>query len=310
MAGEGVPIIYIHQAERAPRYLMASLGCAHITNPHAPIYLITDMRALPPTDYPSFEAAVTLIDINQHRTEAEEFGKIFFNVSINPGYFERWCIERWFILRSFLKERGIQRFVTLDSDVLLFCDVKKEAERFAAFDFTISSRYNWCFGIFNQVRVIDSFCAMIMEVYSKSTPLWLTVCDYLNLLRPNVPTGNLSDMTLLKLFVEQVADKEGLRYEDTARVLDGSCYCTNIALAVPEVEMCLEPCGGRERTIKKIHWVNGAPYGRLCSSGELVRFNCLHFQGESKALMAPCFDVFVQLLLRAQAQMAAAMGEC
>ncbi|CAK0769464.1 hypothetical protein CCP4SC76_5180029 [Gammaproteobacteria bacterium] len=298
---ESIPIIYIHRSppgglssEQMPDYLLASLYCTHITNPTAPIFFLTDIVELPRTVTPSLDAAITRVNLRDYCAAADKFGEIFFNVSRNVGYFERWCIERWFILQSFLKAERIERCFTLDSDVLLFCDVQKEAERFAKFDYTIAGHYNWCQGFINKLQVLEVFCEMTSEVYSRSTALWLLICDYLNLFRPNTPVGNLSDMMLLRLFVEHVAGKHGLCYEDLSRVIEGSCYCTNITLPIPNVEMSVEHA--TVNPTKKITWINAFPYGKLMESGDFVRFNSLHFWSGYKALMVPYLNHFVGMI--------------
>jgi len=291
-----LPIIYVHEASSFPDELVGSMFTAHIANPDSPIYLITNLKERPKTPSETFDQALVLVDVNAHRPATEALGQVFFNISAMPGSFERMCLDRWFMLRSFVRQMGFSRFFTLDSDVLLFCDVQEEADRLRDFDYTISSRYNWCHVFFNNAAVLDVYCEMVLEVYSRRTSLWHSMCDFMNLFRPSEPLKGLGDMTLAGLLSERIAPGMNLKFVDTATVIDGMSYCSNISLPLPDVEMTAERVGGKEVNIKKIYWFEGLPHCRVARTGEYIRMNCLHFQGESKAFLGSVFEIYIRLL--------------
>ena len=120
MPFHSLPIIYVHEASSFPDELVGSMFTAHIANPDSPIYLITNLKERLKTPSETFDQALVLVDMNAHRPATEALGQVFFNISAMPGSFERMCLDRWFMLRSFVRQMGFSRFFTLDSDVLLF----------------------------------------------------------------------------------------------------------------------------------------------------------------------------------------------
>jgi hypothetical protein len=292
----GIPIVYIHESKELPGELFTSMMSAHISNPASPIYLLTNVERDGVTGNKTFDDALTYIDTAPYKHATEPLGEVFFNISRMPGTFERMCLDRWFMLRSFVKERGFRTFFTLDSDVLLFINVSDEVRRFQAFDYTVSSTYNWCHALFNNADVLNAYCDSVLEVYSRSTPLWRACCDYINLFDPSKQVLGLGDMILAGFFSEHVAPTLGYTFEYTAKVFDGISYCSNMYLSLPDVELKEEKFEQHSHTIKKLFWIDGLPYGKLNATGELIRLACLHFQGESKVFMGEAFTRFIRLL--------------
>src|SRR4029453_7426083 len=89
----------------------------------------------------------------------------------------------------------------------------------------------------------------------------------------NGPPGGACDITALQLYNELHFGEIG----EVTQVIDGSVYDPAITVPVPGFEM--------ENGIKKLTGKDGIPYGKHVRTGEQVRFNSLHCQGQTKHLM-------------------------
>ncbi len=279
-----IPIVFIHHCPEIPPYLQCALIQARVTNPDSPIYCVTSSQKRPTTTVDSIDSSITFVSLVDYIAGAAEFEEIFFNLSVNPGHFERLCFQRWYILRDFARQLGSTPFFTLDSDVLLYGNVTEAHRAFADCDFTISSHYTLGCSFINNPEVLPRYCDMTTQLFERSNHLWGLVADRLNLTKPRAKVGNLSDMTTAWL----LAEHGGFRWKDTSEILNGTMFDQNIILGSEEFEM--------ERGRKKITWINRLPHVRHLSSGQFVRFYCFHFQGESKPLMPEYLNTFGRVL--------------
>jgi hypothetical protein len=80
-------------------------------------------------------------------------------------------------------------------------------------------------------------------------------------------------MSLLELYNEAYFGRVG----EASSIIDGSIYDPNINVPNPGFEM--------DGPVKRVVWVDGSPYGIDARTGERIRFNSLHFNGNAKSLM-------------------------
>lgn len=256
------PIVFIHSFNHS--YLPLSLWQARKSNPEAEIFLIGDGWNA------HFDFLVEHVNASDYRKSADAFALHFKNFSTNPSDFERICIERWFILEEFMRERGFESCLYLDSDILQFGDVETDASRFAAYGMTVAGISGHSNFISNR-KDLQDFCQFILEAYTCPGAHQKLEQQYIEF-RKTHPAGGISDMTFFTGFREKFPD----------RILDIGIPGGGIAydIAMSYIEFCRN-----ENGIKK---VNRTPDGRLMifqrGEGE-VELRSLHFQGDSKRFM-------------------------
>ncbi len=279
----GIPIVFIHDSLEIPPHMHAVLLQARLTNPESPVFCITDCPNPPSCGQSDIDRSIAYAPYAQFSTAAKEFGKSVFNLSVNPGWFERLCFERWFVLRDFMRHIGGGPVFTLDADVLLFDNITRAQQDYQHYDFTIASHYNMCSVFINTPAVLDTYCEMLTHVFKRTNHYWGVVADYLNLTKPDTPVGNLSDMTTTRLLCEH----GGFRWQDTASPLNGAMFDPNIALGDGAFTM--------ENGTKKIHWIDRHPHVHALASGDFIRLRSMHFQGAAKPLIQGYFSEFMRL---------------
>ncbi len=122
-------IIYFNVGN--PDFLFYTLKQARETNPDARIVLLGD-------DTNNQYDFVEHHNINKYSANADKFKQVYSHMSTNNEQFEFICFARWYIINDFVKEQGIESFFYSDSDVLLFCDIKDELEKFRNYRYTLT----------------------------------------------------------------------------------------------------------------------------------------------------------------------------
>ncbi len=288
-----LPIVFNHRVAPSS-YLIAAALQAKLTNPASPVILLHDFAAVPP-ELPGH--GIECIHVRELYGECAKVDEHWFNISRNPAEYELGTMQRWMLLRNLMRSRQLTSCFALDSDVLLYSDIDRAQNPFRGFDFTISSE-TWSCAFFNNVRVLDVFHDLVIELYERRTGLWWRVLEALNVLRTDALIGNLADTVLIKLFLREIAAEHGFRWTDTAAIVDGSVFCPDLRSDAVPCEMeshAAEPSD--PRPLRRIFWQDGMPYGRALAGGGLVRMNGLHFRGSLKhSLLMSCFTSFVEHL--------------
>ncbi len=267
-------VIITHRGYRS--YLPACLRRACASNPDGRVVLLGD------------EASASIgigehhdIDQPELQEDLDEFRRIYKCRSRSQGYlFERGCLERWFVIRNFMRREKLRGCLAIDSDVLLFCNVPEESLRFRSYAMT--------FGRWDAVRVvphcnfirgiegIESFCEYVLELYRN--PDALERIAAIN--RKKYDSSWISDMSLLASWGALGTFPVGF-LEDTVAQGVGFDAC----LDAPDV---YEPCSffpGVLKPWKKITFRDGLPYAKVRGSGLEVPFRCLHYHGRMKQLI-------------------------
>jgi hypothetical protein len=116
-----------------------------------------------------------------------------------------------------------------------------------------------------------AFCDFVMKCYQDESLL-----DQLKQRIISNKEPGISDMILLNEF----RSLNPSQIAELSAIIDNSTYDQNINFA-EHFEM--------ENGIKKIIWIDGKPFGRHVKSGNLIKFNVLHFQGRSKVSIKDYF---------------------
>jgi hypothetical protein len=256
------PIIFIHHFNHS--YLPLSLWQARKSNPDSEIILIGDGWNS------HFDFLVEHVHASAYRKSADEFARHFQNFSTNPSDFERICIERWFILEEFMKARGIEQCLYLDSDILQFGNIEEDARRFSSFGMTvagISGHSNFI----NRMEDLSEFCAFIRNAYTGENALQTLENKYKKF-RETHEAGGISDMTFFTEYREEFPD----RILDIGKPIEGMTY--DIAMAYIEFSR-------NENGIKKVEKQNDGRLQVFMRGEGTVEMRSLHFQGEAKKYM-------------------------
>lgn len=247
-----------------PWYLRYALAQAALSCPRLQVILLGDATN---RGYPG----VSHFMIADYDREAQGFATAYRHLSSNPRWFELSCFQRWFVLRTFLERQGVKKCLSLDGDVMLYCDAAAESQKFGAYDFTVSAGSGPQATYWGNVGVLDAWCDLAMRSYTVPTMLDELRATFDRFTAQKKP-GGVCDMTFFRLLGESGRFKTF----DTATPVGDSLYDHNI-----NESNGFEMEAGR----KRIWWIDGRPWGRKAEQGTMLRFNSLHFQGAAKPYM-------------------------
>lgn len=269
------PVVFFNAGIQ--EFLLFTLTQAQRLNPDSPVILFCN-SALP--DKFGF---VQQIPFAQFSGAAREFAATYRHFSVNAELNEVLCMQRWFVIRDFLREHHFERIMYLDSDVLLFCSVENVKPFFSAYDFAFSLISGHT--SFLTLPVIEELCDLLTGYYSGTNHALVEHLENEKRLRaPNgpSPTFNISDMSFIKYYVE-TSRRPHIEISQVHRPPSGPfIFDHNINVSDGLFVM--------DQRCKKIDWIDGAPFGTLSETGEKVRFCSVHFQGAGKPLVPEFFD--------------------
>lgn len=268
---EPLPIVFIHLCKSD--YLAFTMGQAKMKSLQSPVILIGD-------DTNNIYPFATHVHMNRYCAQAIEFQKIYRHFSPNGFLYEQFCFLRWFLLRDFMRAHGLKQVLHLDSDVLLYVDVNRERENWAASELSLIN--GDCAGnmFVNGTKALEELCDLIWNMYAgRGAEERLAA-----LLESRRRDGRqaISDMVPLRAFYDA---NRGRVAEMTGIQPDGSYWDANIHL-----DEGFEMQGERKR-----YWfADGRAYCRHIATGRDIWFKSLHFQGIAKAQIEPAFRMGLQ----------------
>jgi hypothetical protein len=270
---EALPIVFINFGFSA--WLIWSIKQARAWNPESPIFLITDHPFRHNSDCTHVPAAL-------YMNEAAFFRKHYRHQSTNPELFELVCFVRWFVLLRFMQEHGFARVLTLDSDVMLYCNATEEQKLFEHADISLAKAQSPHVAFVNNWAAIEDFCIFLVNCYAnEASPEYA----WRRQIRDNV-----SDMAMLGYYFA----RNGRTFAEIAGVVNDATHDNSMLDLSPP----LQPYAGEEfilgddqklRPVKKVAWDGGTPYCRHLELKKDIRFKSLHFQGCSKLLQPNYF---------------------
>lgn len=268
------PIVVLHRG--SAYYLPYCLAQARYSNPDAPIYLLGDPsnQATP--------AGVEHHDVDQYSAEAAQFSRQYVPLSSRPEAYERFCLERWFVLLAFMRRHHLEACVHLDSDVLLYDDLSRSDDWTGG---DVLQYVHWIPHVLyvNSQTALEQFCQYVIEQYADPNRLQALRDRYQGYLDGREPSlMGISDMTLLELYQKEhdVRTANLLKQREFADAV----HDDNIS-AVSGFRPDRWGFG------KQILWQNGLPHGYY--KDRPIRFQSLHCQGYAKARM-PLLATFPQ----------------
>lgn len=260
-------IVFFHQGFSP--YLPFALHQARVSNPDARIILLGDegnrMRGL---DY-------------EHRTvpptsaRRSEFAKIYRH--FHPGNFEdeRRCIERWLILADFLEKETLSEFFFLDSDMLLFQDLRQGLSVWRKWDAAgAPSFFSFCF--FCRAGLVNRFADWILDQYRNARTMreWaLRFQRYQK--QKKYQTGVIHDMELAIQFVR----KKRIRVLDVSKISRDGWLVDTGRWGGAYLQ-------GRAETDVLVQIKPGGEVMAPANKKRPIRFRALHVQGYDKSHIA------------------------
>lgn len=208
--------------------------------------------------------------ICDYSESAKEFESLFVNLSTNIG--ELICFTRWLMLRDFMKSKGIDICLHIDSDVLLYVNPESLWGFYDQFDFTLIHKCCGSTSYFT-LRGLEKFCSFLIQTYSnKSSYEYEKIASHYHIRRKHGLNGGVCDMTLLEYYGRMHAGEVG----EMMYIVAGSTWDHNINTS--DQGFMMDP----GRKIKKVTFVDAVPviYNELLNKP--IKFNALHFQGPAK----------------------------
>jgi hypothetical protein len=266
------PIVFVHRG--CPDYLKITLTKARQYNPDSPLILLGD------SSNAHLVQEVAGLEFKPIRCDAGDcarFAKVYEHQSHLAEEFERFCIQRWILLRDLMSQNNWNRLLYLDSDVLLYSDVEQSGKRF---DDSALSLARWLGGsawcghtcFINHSDVLGEFVDLLFELYTTAEGkrlrekyiteklCWISdmTCFYFFRQRTSRPIANLTDVIDNAVFDDRISDTHGI-YEKASRLL--------------------------KKDMKSVFFKDSIPYCRLKESGENIRFFSFHFHGGMKYMI-------------------------
>ncbi|MCA1990566.1 MAG: hypothetical protein LDL41_00750, partial [Coleofasciculus sp. S288] len=260
-----IPIIIIHLAER--EHLRWILAQAREFNPHSNIILIGDYTS---KHYNFIEHE----EIGNYFQEALTFQKIYKHRSHNSFSYELFCFQRWFVLKQFMKTKGIEKCFCMDSDVMLYADIEEEQKKFADFDLALYQKWNPHCVFVNSLKNLREFCSFLVELYTNSVKFKALELEFQDRIKNKI--GAICDMVAFRSF----RDLDPNRIGDLSLILNNSTYDNNINYSEG-----FEMSNAR----KNIQFIDNKPFCMHLELGKKIRFNALHLQGYAKQYIQDYF---------------------
>lgn len=210
---------------------------------------------------------------------------------------EFFCMARWLIVRNFMRREGLEIALSMDSDVLLFCDAAQEAKRFALYAMTFA---HWGetqnlihLNFIHDREALESFCAYLMKLYQDEKLLEKAMISG----RERHGKLQISDMSIFYDWSTQ-ADYPFCFFEDFYE--DGVFFDSCIDFWRGFRTSSWLP--GCFRKIKRISWKKGIPYVPPNGKPPMPAL-ALHYHAQNKFLIphhfggkAPFFPIFIGFL--------------
>ena len=265
-------IVFIHRGYSP--YLEFSLRQARAASPESEIVLLGDAS----NDRFPF---VRHVDTGAAPYAGIGVGPAYRHLSTNSEPFERACLDRWFLLQTFLQAENQSDTLVLDSDVMLYateadvracvgnapCALSRPA---------LEEPFAWAaspHASFWTAAAVDGFCAFVQRSYAEP---FAPYDDKWRYHVANGVSGGVCDMTALYLWAEGEAGVANLAEAQGGTAFDHNLNVPDNA-APDEYRM-----DGR---LKALTWVDGQPVGDNLVAGAPVRFFGLHCQGHAKGQM-------------------------
>lgn len=173
-----IPIVFVHRGGLpfiGDRFLRIALRQAQLASPLNQIFLMTDYRR-------PWLPGINQVRLGDLGNPAGTFQKSYRHASSNYRRYERFCFSRWFYVREFMKQRGIERACVLDSDIMLFSPIECFVSEFSGYE-----AGNWSWANVVTAKGVNLICEHFGRISNDRAAHALILEKY----------GVVSDMTVL-----------------------------------------------------------------------------------------------------------------
>ena len=214
-------IVFIHKGYST--CLFASILTARQSNPKSEIFLLGDednnhKKLLELANCKHFQ-------IENYHSSATDFSRIYRHDGTNPVEYELFCIQRWFILRDFLRDQNRNsKILHLDSDAFLYDDIQKIFSILGT-KIALCQKISPAFTYIGELSELDKFCKFAFDSFANSVA-YRKLQEYVtNFNNSGMP--HISDMTLFG----EYASSEGREIiHDLRLITEGrNFYCDNFS---------------------------------------------------------------------------------
>jgi hypothetical protein len=269
---EILPIIFIHNGYSD--YMEYSLRQAKYSNPDSEIILLGDKS----NDKFDF---ITHINLEDYFSSASEFSEVYKHYSTNPYNYELFCVQRWFVLKEYMKQNNIEECFVCDTDVMIYSNIEEALNPFKENDVALLKHNDESFllGIsFLKLDSLESFCSYTMNSYKSDNRVKEFEKRYLEIISKNT-VGGISDMILAANWLHDTNDEN---YVNLAKIENNTTFDRHVGTPSQVEDDKYKFRHGR----KVITWQNNFPHCYSYKYEKDIRFHLLHFQGPAKYLMA------------------------
>lgn len=255
------PIILIHRGDSF--YLAHTIAQARSSNPESRLILLGDRSN-------SFYLGVEHHRYEDYFDEAREFAKLF-TYDFFPNYQYPWilfCHQKYFALREFVLAQGIDRFLLIDSDVMIYEPVGPYFAFYRNYRMTLSATASGptaqaAFAVVNDPAAIGELCRIYNELFRTSPEK----------LRTRFGTDCFTEMFGLALLLQDPDQRIKNTFDPNERF-----FIHHNLLDDTRLE--------KEGEFSVIFWQEHRPMFREQNTGQLRRSPVIHFHGHAKTVMS------------------------
>ena len=254
------PIILVHRGDSF--YLAHTIAQARSSNPESRLILLGD------------RSKKCYLGVEHHRyedyfKEAREFARLF-TYEYFPNYQYPWilfCHQKYFALREFVRAQGLDKFLLIDSDVMIYEPVGLYFEFYQNYRMTLSASTSGptahaAFAVVNDPTAIGDLCRIYSELFRTSP----------GNLQARFGTDCFTEMLGLALLLQDPAQRIKNTFEPNEHF-----FIHHNLLDDTRFE--------KEGEFAAIFWQEHRPMFREQNTGQLRRSPVIHFHGHAKKQM-------------------------
>ena len=270
-----MPIVFIHKGYAS--YMEFTLRQAVDFNPGHDVILLGD-------------SSNNRFDFIRHYNQelyfagAREFAGIYRHHSTNSYEYELFCLQRWFILRDFMREQRLVNCFVGDTDVLYYDDFEYVL-RAAGTSHTCGmliypERHAASAGVsFWTLPQLEAFCDYCHGVYAEPGGFQRLLDQ-----RGGNKFAGVSDMDLARGYLDEYSEHSVLNLAD---IIDNRAIDVNFNM--PHGAFNDEYRLDLLRRHKLVTWHENTPYCYNTRFNREIQFTALHFQGPAKYAIGSYF---------------------
>lgn len=270
-------------------FLPVSLSSVVKTNPDTDVFFLNIND-----NYPVGILGIIDVDVRKEfSSSATDISKRYKHLSTNKPDFELFCIQRFFVVRDFMRDRNITRAFLIETDVLLFADLNDFFSNVHGFDYndTYLSESK-CISLgYVTLDYMNYFCEFVTNCYS-DTSILNSMSMFFEKYTSDGKKGGICDMTFCDYINRAIygADVKfkAKNFSDIFSSSNGDIMFDSFigrnSILNRDIIIDMDKSLIDGKTIKKIKYVNGKPFVST-TEGDLA-LGSLHFQGSAKGLMS------------------------